>query len=242
MIPHIIHYCWFGRQLKPKVINNYIEEWKKLLPDYQFMEWNEDNFPIDFCKYTQEAYDLRKYAFVSDVARLYALSCYGGVYLDTDVELIKRFDEYLDKAKVIFSMESKTLLMTGFMAGEKESSVFKILLSEYKQRNFVNADGSLNCVANTVYLTNLMKKYGLNCEKNEQIICENIHIYGHETFGAFNVDTSTYDVTDKTVLIHHCYASWKSKRSRLGHSLRIWLAKNTGGLYEKIRQFKNSRR
>lgn len=242
MIPHIIHYCWFGKKNKPKVITNYIEGWKKLLPDYQFMEWNEENFPIDFCKYTQEAYDLKKYAFVSDVARLYALFYYGGVYLDTDVELVKRFDEYLDKAKIILSMESKTLLMTGFMAGEKECDIFKILLNEYKQRSFVNADGSLNCTANTVYLTNLMKKYGLIFEKKDQIIYDNIHIYGHEIFGAFNVDTSTYDVTDKTVLIHHCLASWTSQKSRLGHALRIWLAQNTGGLYEKLRQLKNSRR
>lgn len=242
MIPHIIHYCWFGRQQKPKVINNYIEGWKKLLPDYQFVEWNEDNFPIDFCKYTQEAYKLKKYAFVSDVARLYALCYYGGVYLDTDVELIKRFDDYLDKAKMIFSMESKTLLMTGFMAGEKECDIFKILLDEYEQRNFVNADGSLNCVANTVYLTNLMKKCGLTFEKKDQIIRDNIYIYNHKIFGAFNADTSTYDITDKTVLIHHCFASWKSRRYRIGHSLKIWLAENTGGLYEKMRRFKNSRR
>lgn len=242
MIPHIIHYCWFGGKEKPTKIKKYIEGWKALLPDYEFIEWNEKSFPVDFCLYSKEAYESQKYAFVSDVARLYGLYNYGGIYLDTDIEILKRFDEYLNNAKIIFSMESANLLMTGFMAGEKGSDIFGVLLNEYQNRKFKNPDGSLNCVANTVYLTDYMKALGLSLDKKYQVIEDGICIYDHTIFGAFNADTSTFDISDETVLIHHCLASWGSKGFRLCLFLKVWLAKNTGGLYEKIRQFKNSRR
>ena len=111
MIPKIIHYCWFGGLDKPEKVQKYIDGWKNILPGYQIIEWNEKNFSIDYCRYTEEAYQRRKYAFVSDVARLYALKTYGGVYLDTDVEILKDFTSELD-ASEIFSFESDTLLMT----------------------------------------------------------------------------------------------------------------------------------
>ena len=89
MIPKIIHYCWFGGKEKPKEVNDYILTWKKVLPDYQVIEWNESNVDLDFNRYVKEAYGKKKYAFVSDVCRLYALKEMGGVYLDTDVEVLK---------------------------------------------------------------------------------------------------------------------------------------------------------
>lgn len=229
MIPHIIHYCWFGKKEKPKKIREYINGWKKLLPDFQFMEWNEKNFPIDYCHYTKEAYEIGKYAFVSDVARLYGLYHYGGVYLDTDVEILKRFDEYLNGAKMVFSMESSTLLMSGFMAGEKKSEIFRLLLEEYTDRSFINPDGTRNCVANTVYLTEIMKKHGLIPKKQFQNINHDIYIYDYTVFGAFNADTSKFNVTDKTVLIHHCVASWGSPFFKVQLRLKKYIAKLPGG-------------
>lgn len=96
MIPKIIHYCWFGKGRMPKSQRNCIKGWKKLMPNYTFMLWDEKSFNIDYCPFTKEAYSKKKYAYVADVARLCALQKYGGVYLDTDVELFKNFDQYLN--------------------------------------------------------------------------------------------------------------------------------------------------
>ena len=87
MIPKIIHYCWFGRNPLTKMAKKCIASWRKYCPDYEIIEWNEDNFDIDYCPYVREAYDAKKWAFVSDVARLYALVKMGGIYMDTDVDL-----------------------------------------------------------------------------------------------------------------------------------------------------------
>lgn len=241
MIPHIIHYCWFGGKEKPQEVNGYIEGWKKILPDYEFIEWNENNFPINYCEYTKEAYDAKKYAFVSDVARLYGLSQYGGIYFDTDVELLKRFDEYLNSATAIFSLESESLLMTGFMAGEKGLEIFDSLLSEYKERTFINANGTKNCIANTVYLTELMVKRGLSFEREWQIIDNSIYIYDYTTFGGFNADKSTFEVTDKTILIHHCMASWETGKGKVKLMAKKWMAKHFSSIYESLRNIKKKR-
>lgn len=241
MIPHIIHYCWFGNSKKPGNVMQYINKWKGLFPDYQFIEWNEKNFPVDFCNYTKEAYALKKYAFVSDVARLYGLYNYGGIYLDTDVEVLKRFDDHIDKARMVFSLESDSLLMTGFMAGEKESDVFKALLGEYSNRRFIKKDGTLNTTANTVYLTEYMKNIGMAFDKQYQVIGEGIHIYDHTVFGAFNADTSTFDVNEDTVLIHHCLASWENLKERTILKIKKFLANNAGGVYQMLRLAKKKK-
>ena len=94
-IPKVIHYCWFGRGKLPKLAKKCIKSWKKYLPDYKIIEWNEDNFDINSNQYVREAYEAKKYAFVSDYVRLYALYNYGGIYMDTDVEVIKSLDEFL---------------------------------------------------------------------------------------------------------------------------------------------------
>lgn len=96
MIPKIIHYCWFGKGLMPKSQKDCIKSWKKIMPDYKIIRWDESNFDVNFCEYTKEAYKIKKYAYVSDVARLKALSDFGGVYLDTDVEVFEKMDKYLN--------------------------------------------------------------------------------------------------------------------------------------------------
>lgn len=236
MIPHIVHYCWFGRTKKPKNIQRYIDKWHQMLPDYQIIEWNEDNFPVDYCSYTKEAYEMKKYAFVSDVARLYALVQYGGVYLDTDVEILKRFDQYIDEATVVLSKESNSLLMTAFMATEKHNKIFEDLLEAYKTRRFKNTDGTLNCVANTVYLTEYMEKMGLSFDVTPQYLDENVVVYDWKVFGAFNADESQFKITDSTILVHYCRASWGTPMFRLQLTLKKNLAFLLGGGYNKIRR------
>ena len=95
MIPKIIHYCWFGGKPKPQKVIEYIETWKKFCPDYEIKEWNEDNFDVNMMPYTREAYKMKRFAFVSDVCRMYALAKFGGIYFDTDIEVKRSFDKLL---------------------------------------------------------------------------------------------------------------------------------------------------
>lgn len=235
MIPKIIHYCWFGGLEKPKKVMKYIETWKKHLPDYEIIEWNENNFPVNYCDYTLEAYKAKKYAFVSDVARLYALKEYGGIYFDTDIEVLKSLNEYLD-CSMILSFESESLLMTGFVAASKGNKHICALLEEYNNRNFTNADGSLNVVANTVFLTEYMKNNGLVCNCRNQIIDNDIYVYTNKIFGAFDADNSYFDINENTVLVHRCMASWGSKKFKVKFFIMRILAKVLGvERYKKLR-------
>lgn len=234
MIPKIIHYCWFGRNEKPEKVKKYIESWKETLPDYQIIEWNEDSFQIDYCRYSKEAYENGKYAFVSDVARLYALKEYGGIYFDTDIEVLRKFDSYLEDSKIIVSYESKKLLMTGFFAAEKNCKAILDLLKEYNDREFVKNDGSLNMTANTVYMTNYFMNLGVNQDVIGTKTSTGIRVFDFTTFGAFDADNSTFEVSEKTVLIHHCLASWSSKKFRVIFKIKRFAASIAGGIPYKF--------
>lgn len=125
MIPKIIHYCWFGRKPKPQKVLEYIETWKKFFPDFEMKEWNEDNFDVNMMPYTKEAYYAKKYAFVSDVARLYALVHEGGIYFDTDIRVVKRFSDELLNSHGFLGFEHDVLITTGVMACEAECPILK---------------------------------------------------------------------------------------------------------------------
>lgn len=112
MIPKIIHYCWFGRNPLPKSAIKCIESWKQFFPDYQIKEWNEDNFNVNITLYTREAYEKKKYAFVSDYARYWILYNYGGLYFDTDVEILKSFDSIIEKGPFM-GAEKERIYPTG---------------------------------------------------------------------------------------------------------------------------------
>lgn len=238
LIPKIVHYCWFGGNEKPTQVQMYIQSWKDKLPGYEFVEWNENNFPIDYCQYTIDAYNNKKYAFVSDVARLYALHNYGGVYFDTDVEVRKSLDDYLD-ADIVVSFESSSLLMTGFFASSINNEVIKGLLDEYQNRCFIQADGSLNTVANTVYLTEYLKRNcGLQVNCKEQTLEHNIKVYTYKLFGAFFADMSSFFIDENTILVHHCMASWQNRRFKVLFYLKKWMAKHMNRLYVFLIQTK----
>ena len=137
MIPKIIHYCWFGGNELSKDAKKYIEIWHSLCPEYQIIEWNETNFDVESVPYVREAYEQRKWAFVSDYARLYALKKYGGIYLDTDVEILKPLDALLYN-KAFIGAESKYSICTAVIGAEKDASFIGELMSLYDGIHFVN--------------------------------------------------------------------------------------------------------
>ncbi|MBQ7522118.1 MAG: hypothetical protein IJU14_04465 [Clostridia bacterium] len=154
MIPKIIHYCWFGNGEKNDVIKKCIESWKVNCPDYEIMEWNESNFDVNAYAFTKEAYENKKWAFVSDVARLEALIQYGGFYMDTDVEILQKdiFNKYRQYQNV-FAFETERRIATGLFCGcEKNSKIFSDFLACYQTLTFEGGWNNLNTTLNTPVL------------------------------------------------------------------------------------------
>lgn len=208
MIPKKIHYCWFGRGPKPELAIKCIESWHKFLPEYELVEWNEDNFDLDKYAYVRQAYDKKKFAFVTDVVRLYALYTHGGVYMDTDVEILKPLDTILTH-EAVSGFETTNLIPTGLMASEKGSKIIGELLDEYQSRQFINPDGTLNTTTNVIYITETLKKYGLKLNNEYQTVA-GFTFYPHDYLCPKSVKDGKIYLTDNTIAIHHFAGSWHS--------------------------------
>lgn len=216
-IPKIINYCWFGNNKKSKLIEKCIKSWKKYCPEYKIIEWNEENFDINSNKYVKEAYENKKWAFVSDYVRLFAIYNNGGIYLDTDVELIKPLDELL-KYDVFFSSENNKNINTGLGFGAKKNNcVIKELIDSYENISFVNKKtGNLDLTPCTHRNTDTLNKiYGDISNYINKVIEENIIILGKEYFCPFDSRTGKMSKTKNTIGIHWFNASWRSKKINL---------------------------
>ena len=207
MIPKIIHYCWFGSKEKPKEVIDTVNKWKKLSPGFQFIEWNESNFDINVCDYVREAYQAKKWAFVSDYARLQALVQYGGVYLDTDVEMIKPFDVFLSN-QAFMGFERAGYVGTGIIGAEKGFKFFSKVLQQYRNLHFILEDGKQNIVTNVEFITKLLWDKGLI--GNDEQYVENIHIYPINTFCAKDYETGQITANEETYSIHNYAGTWKA--------------------------------
>lgn len=220
MIPKKIHYCWFGRGPKNKLALDCIESWKKYLPDYEFKEWNEDNFDINQNQYVKEAYENRKFAFVSDFVRLYALYSEGGIYMDTDVEVIKTYDPFL-KHVAFCGFETKDRVQSGIMAAEKGSRWIKELLEQYRYRKFILEDGTFDMTTNVVVITDYMSSKGLRLDNTLQDMPGFCTIYPMDYFCPKDHRTGKIKCTGNTVGIHHYAGSWGNDKKLA--SLKHWL-------------------
>ena len=225
MIDKVIHYCWFGRNPMPDLAKKCLESWKKFCPDYEIREWNEDNFDFTMCPYTKEAYENKKWAFVTDFVRLYVLYHFGGIYMDTDVEVIKPIDPYL--------IENEDSVPTGIMAAEKGNPFIGALLKDYDGRHFVMADGTLDMSTNVVTITHLAVEHGLKLNDTYQEI-DGFTFYPHDYFCPKDCRTLKIKTTENTVTIHHFMGSWGNQKSRkikdflkhlLGERISIYLSK-----------------
>ena len=219
MIPKIIHYCWFGRGELPELAVKCIESWKKFCPDYEIMVWNEENFDIDSNRYVKEAYEARKFAFVSDVARLTALYKHGGIYLDTDVMVLKSFDDYLHH-KGFFGFESKKAVQTGVIAFEEGSEIVGELLKGYDNRTFVTENNTFDLTTNVAVITEAFEDKGLVLNGEYQEVC-GVAFYPQNIFCP-DLDRLTDNQYMKdAVTIHYFAGSWKSEAT-LRRERSLW--------------------
>jgi hypothetical protein len=230
-IPKIIHYCWFGRNPLPSLAIDCIASWKKHLPEYQIMEWNEDNFPFHEYRFAQEALDARKFAFVSDVCRLYALKKMGGVYMDTDLEVIKSLNPFLSHT-AFSGFENDDFVPTGIMASESNGIWVSELLDYYTDRSFVRLDGSFDTVSNTYIITQLMLEKGFVMNNLFQEINDYVAFYPNDFFCPKSYKTGKIELTNNSFCIHHFAKSWVSIGQKWKNIIKMKLMNLFG--YERI--------
>ena len=212
-IPKIIHYCWFGRNPKPELAEKCIKSWKKYCPDYEIREWNEDNFVVASAPlYVRQAYEAKRWAFVTDYVRLKALPEIGGVYMDTDVEVIKPLDPYL-KHEGFVGFEHPQRVQTGLMACRKDFPLFVEFLRHYDDASFLNPDGTPDITTNVEVLTNLCVRHGLALSDQYQVV-DGLAVYPREVFCPVDYDTMKLKKTRKTVVIHWFSGSWHTEEER----------------------------
>ena len=208
----IIHYCWFGKSKKSKLIKRCISSWKKYASDFKLIEWNENNFNIDDSpQYVREAYKAKKYAFVSDYVRFYVLKKYGGIYLDTDVELIRKLD--FDILTVpFFGMEKSLEINPGLIVAlEKNDEVCDFMIDSYNNSHFF-ADKYNITICQRIYAFFDIRGFA---RKDENQIIEKYHIFSSEYFSPLDEKTRKLCKTNNTFSIHWFNASWLSKKEKL---------------------------
>ena len=244
MIPKIIHYCWFGGNPEPEDLRRYIASWRKHCPDYEIKRWDETNYDISRCQYMADAYKEKKWAFVSDYARLDIIYNEGGIYLDTDVEVVKAFDDLLHE-KMFCGFESRdpiglkkgnpveysVNLGLGYGA-EKGHPYIKEMMDLYQTLHFYNADGSMNLVACPRYQTNVLVRHGLIANNKTQRLAECVAYSPEYLCPQSNVTDEMLHLTYNTYSIHHFTISWASAKdlearewkNKLNRVLPYWLA------------------
>lgn len=225
MTPKIIHYCWFGHNPLPESAIKCINSWRKYLPDYEIKEWNENNFDVNIIPYTKEAYEAKKYAFVSDYARFWILYHYGGLYFDTDVEIIKPIDDIIERGpfmgiEIPSQDGSVPQVNPGIgLAASPGHALYKLLLEKYTTLSFKNEDGTLNQKTIVSYTTEILTESGLSPLPGIQEV-GGIWIYPADYFNPLDDLTGKLNISDNTRSIHWFMNSWSDSSP-----LRRWLSR-----------------
>lgn len=214
-IPKRVLYIWFGHGEKSDLIKKCSSINKSMLSDWEFTEWTEDNYDINSCSYMREAYDQKKYAFASDYARFDLLYQFGGVYLDTDVELLKAIPEEFLEQGGFTGVESNMKIAPGLIfACEARNPIVKEIIDMYQQDHFMNPDGSINQKTVVDRVTEVFARHGFQRNGEEQIL-DGFHIYPSEYFCAYDFAMNEFTITDKTVSIHHYTATWVGSKTKI---------------------------
>lgn len=232
MIPKVIHYCWFGRNPLPESARKCVASWKAYFPDYEIKEWNEDNFDVNIIPYTKEAYEAKKYAFVSDYARFWVLYKYGGLYFDTDVEVIKSMDDIIARGPFMGievpanATGDVPMVAPGLGLGVTPGlGLYKELLDYYSDLHFVDTEGKINTTTIVKYTTEVLQSKGLRSINDIQEIA-GVWIYPRDFFNPLDDATGKLDITENTRSIHWYSKTWISnygpmriKLTRMAHRL-----------------------
>ena len=229
LIPKKIHYCWFGKKEKPELVKTCIESWKIKLSEYEIIEWNEDNFDINSNIFVKEAYECGKYAFVSDYVRVYVLYKYGGIYLDTDVEVCREFSEEILRNDSFWGFEEKNFIATSTIGACKGNELIRRFLELYKERNFLKEDGNMNILTNVFMVSNIVKEFGIRLNGSYQRVEGIATIYPQEYFSPYDYINCYSKGTKNTYTIHYYYKSWLPINVRIKTYIKKALAKIIGG-------------
>jgi mannosyltransferase OCH1-like enzyme len=225
-IPKIIHFCWFGGKPLSALGKKCLASWEKYLPEYQIMRWDENNFDVNSVPYTKESYQLKKYAFVSDYVRYKVLYDFGGIYMDTDVEVLKNLDEFLEN-EAFTGFEDEQMVAPGLILGSVQgNSLIKDMVEIYQYSHFINLDNTLNLKTGPQILTELLLNRGLE-KKDEYQIISGMSIYPKEYFCPKSWISRKLEITPNTFTIHHYEGTWIPKFQKFKKYIR-----NLLGIYK----------
>ena len=214
MIPHIIHYCWFGRNQLPPLAEECMASWQKHMPDYKYILWDEQTFDIASAPlYVRQAYESRKYAFVSDYVRLWALEQYGGLYMDVDFEVLRPFDNLMDQYDAFAGYEGskRKPVMLGVIASAPHGAWVRDMLTTYNERSFIKQDGSFDMTPNTSYFSDRLESQGFIPDGLEKDVYVNGVFFLHvlPVWAFCPILTTGEDVsTSETYCVHRGLHSW----------------------------------
>ena len=220
-IPKIIHYCWFGPKPIPELELKCMDSWKEYLPDYKFMFWNEKTFDIENSnEFVKGAYQKKMYPFVADYVRIYAMVKYGGIYLDTDIELINSIDSFLEN-NAFTGFENKTSINAAIMGCKKDNEVFQKMLNYYDSTEFINSNGDVNITTICSVMMGVLEAEGFEYKNSTQAL-KNIHIYERDVFYPKKMKNGSFRVTNESVSIHHFSGSWLTPRQKKRGENIVW--------------------
>ena len=235
-IPKIIHYFWFGKNKMPDIFLECIKSWQKYCPDYKIIKWDEENFDVNICNYTKQAYEQKKYAFVSDYARFYILKKYGGIYLDIDVEILKPIDELLEQECFCGRENNSNFVATGLIIAARPNNKFVNSMLNYynEQEKFENGTHTVCTIASNI----LEKEYDFDIDNISEIQkLDNVTIYPAEYFCGYDMIARKKMITENTYSVHHYNSSWLGPKDKIVNFIRRIVYKTIGKKnYTKLKQ------
>lgn len=233
MIPKIIHYCWFGGKELPALEQRCLNSWAEKLPDYEIKRWDESNFDISLYPFALEAYRQKKFAFVADVARLHVLETEGGIYLDTDIEVLKSFNDLLTN-NLVMGFETDDVIQTGVIAAREHNPIISEMLDYYRRKSGFDlvADGS---VPNSALFAKVFESMNVPLQ-NQVYQSPDLMLLPSEYLCPIDQATWEIKVTDKTYCIHYLAGSWLGTKDRLSRKIKSFIGKYMG--FDTVRKIR----